>query len=751
MDDCWVAWEPPEWVAARGPSLCLESEHFCVRWGAGGSGSGQAAQSAPTLLHRLEECFARFCVPTSESFFVVPYTASSWSDDGLRRKLNVYIGTTGLDPYPQQGSAYAHQGTYVESPVEAVRHARANPQAKLHHSYLALHPSAASAHRTCCHELAHVLQMHTGGHLDTEYVGYQWEAHAEYCVHLHRPLEWAPHVPVFLRTCHLPIDCTRYDGEGEGSGRQYIVWPFYCFLDKRLGERTTHLLWHADREQRQQSGRSRDMLSALFDLLRQGGPATGGPASGATISFGALFGAFAMASLTMDWGWMPGQSAALLASADPLDELRFTPLRAARRAGEPDPCWQPDGSRPLKRCGFAAHRLRIDGEDEVRIVLRGSAGAGGHDLWLGVVGLHPSTGARHYPVSEPLAVRAADSGDGSGGSGTAVAAIQFVPLPGHEYLVSVCASPGAQDGEEAAYAPLAWGTDPSTLPTAQYTLQLQGCRPHAAAAATHPTAGGPLAVLPSASTVRVPTGLRRMRPVPKLSGGGASLTALDIRSGNPGEVNTVELVGGTLRARGRTVHGVSFSYRCVVGYSTDGASPGPYFELQLLDRAGIECGGGIPRPRAEGHEADAKDCACWHHRWGSAAGGSAGACEECADVDAAASTPRPPPPPQIVHVLYRSAEMPARPYSWDTATGGNPTNYCPPVRIVDKAPCVVEGGGGETTGGALRLQGDEQILRLVFFNGRRNMHLQGGGWVQGMPPEGCANLELELRLDERNE
>jgi hypothetical protein len=39
-------------------------------------------------------------------------------------------------------------------------------------------------------------------------------------------------VPVFLRTCHLPVDSTNYDGEGEGGGRQYIVWPLYAFLDK---------------------------------------------------------------------------------------------------------------------------------------------------------------------------------------------------------------------------------------------------------------------------------------------------------------------------------------------------------------------------------------------------------------------------------------------------------------------------------------------------------------------------------------
>ena len=59
----------------------------------------------------------------------------------------------------------------VEAPVEAVRHAAANPQAKLHHSFLALKPGAAESERTVVHELAHVLQMHTGGHVDSPLVG----------------------------------------------------------------------------------------------------------------------------------------------------------------------------------------------------------------------------------------------------------------------------------------------------------------------------------------------------------------------------------------------------------------------------------------------------------------------------------------------------------------------------------------------------------------------------------------------------
>ena len=233
--ELWVAWEPPPWVDARGPSRLLESAHFAVRWGSTGVSSTRAETAAPDLLLWLEQCWTAFCDPASPTFFVTPYTTAHWSDDGLRRKMNVYIADTGLDPHPNCGG-WAHQGTWTEADVAAVRHAASNPQGKLHHSYLALAPGAAEAERTVCHEFGHCLQMHTGGHLDAETVGYQWEAHAEYCVQLRRPYDpgWAPHVPIFLRTAHLPVDSTNYDGDDEGGGRQYIVWPLYAFLDKVL-------------------------------------------------------------------------------------------------------------------------------------------------------------------------------------------------------------------------------------------------------------------------------------------------------------------------------------------------------------------------------------------------------------------------------------------------------------------------------------------------------------------------------------
>ncbi len=228
--DRWAAWEPEEWVSARGAACSLQSEHFVVRWGEAGPSTARAYARAPSLLEHLERVWAVLCEPTSADFFCRPYSARGWCASGEPRKMNVYIGDTGLAPHP--GTGWAHQGTYVERGVEAVRHARANPEAKLHHSYLALAPGAAESDATVAHELAHCLQMHTGGHIDSDRVGYQWEAHAEYCTHL--VAERCPHLPAFLETSHLPVDATDAN-DAEGSGRQYIVWPFYAWLDRHLG------------------------------------------------------------------------------------------------------------------------------------------------------------------------------------------------------------------------------------------------------------------------------------------------------------------------------------------------------------------------------------------------------------------------------------------------------------------------------------------------------------------------------------
>ena len=732
-DELWIAWEPPAYIEARGPSLLDESAHFVVRWGADGPGTSRAAAAAPALLQWLERCWVLFCEPSSPDYFVTPYSTPGWSDDGLRRKLNVYIGQTGLHPHPHD-AGWAHQGTWVEEPVAEVRHASANPHARLHHSFLALKPGAAEAERTVVHELGHVLQMHTGGHIDSPLVGYQWEAHAEYCTHL-RDAQWAPHVKVFLRTAHLPLDCTNYDGEGEGGGRQYIVWPFYCFLDATFGRGTAHMLWHADRAQRQSGGGSSlDMISNLRRTILQPGHSPIARRSGADddasqaapSSLAELFGKFARASLTLDWACPsrgPSQAAALLESADPLDPMRFTPLGRATRPSlattvVDSPAavswWAPDGSRPLKRSGFACHRLLVSsgGGSEVVLTIFACPPIGGAspykdtppcDLLLGIVGFDGST--RH--VGTPDLVRARV------GSGAVVA--RFVPRAGvSTYLVSVCAAPRT----DADFIPLAWGTPPADLPTCAYMLGMCGCEPHTSGGVTtegqHPPSMPPLAAPRDSTLLAVPSGLAYWHPQLRLSGGGASSTGRDLRSGNPNEVNTVDLSAPWLAARGRTLVSVSLAFRYIVGFSGCEGSPGPAFEVQLVDQRRASA---LPTWAVRG---------CAHCVGGGGGGGGGGGCNECGTAEESADAPA--DAADAVHVLYRSPEAACTP-SWDAATGGSPTNYSPTVHVTRLA----------CRSGPFR--GTRQSLRLVFRNGRRNLHLTG---AEGAPP---CDLGLQLEFE----
>ena len=83
-------------------------------------------------------------------------------------------------------------------------------------------------------------------------------------------------------------------------------------------------------------------------------------------------------------------------------------------------------------------------------------------------------------------------------------------------------------------------------------------------------------------------------------------------------------------------------------------------------------------------------------------------------------------PPLATHVLYASPEFFATPYSYDAAAGGSPTSYSPPIAVAEPL--------------ALQLIGGLQRLQLRFRNGRRNLHLQGTAFPDGVP------VDLQLRL-----
>eukprot|EP00908_Phaeocystis_cordata_P009395 Transcript_20176.p2 GENE.Transcript_20176~~Transcript_20176.p2 ORF type:complete len:450 (-),score=126.81 Transcript_20176:25-1374(-) len=274
-------------------------------------------------------------------------------------------------------------------------------------------------------------------------------------------------------------------------------------------------------------------------------------------------------------------------------------------------------------------------------------------------------GAAGVGCSAPPAAR--------GGAGVLppAALVRFRARAGFVYLVAVSAAPA-----DAAFSPLKWGTEPSELPTLRYELELHGCSPsHRAAAAPAAMAAATAAPLPELGRdceLFVPTGLAALEPRERLGGGGASRTAHDLRSGNPGETNTVDLRHGAFRAaRGSVLRQVCFAYRYLVGYSANTQSPGPCFELRLLDFASMA-------PTAD---------------------------EE----------------PLASHVLYCSPEFFGVPYSYDRAMGGSPTSYSPPVDVA----LPLE----------LRLTGRAQRLVLLFRNGRRNLHLQGAAYPHGTPVE----------------
>lgn len=140
----FVAWEPPEWVAARGRSAAVESAHFTLRWCAS-SAPPLSPQEIAACLSWLEIAWARLCETYSPHFLAAPYDTPFWSRTGSQKwKMNCYVAS-GLSPHPCD-ACWAHQGTWAEERVESVRHANANLAAKVHRACVMVFVFCYSSH-----------------------------------------------------------------------------------------------------------------------------------------------------------------------------------------------------------------------------------------------------------------------------------------------------------------------------------------------------------------------------------------------------------------------------------------------------------------------------------------------------------------------------------------------------------------------------------------------------------------------------
>lgn len=548
------------------------------------------------------------------------------------------------------------------------------------------------------HEFTHCVQMHTGGHVDTPCVGWQWEAGAEYAVHLHRRGDacWAHNVGPFLASAHLPPGATRSADDG-CDGRQYIVWPFFSWVDTCFGDGGAHALWRADFAHRR---------------------STGAPSRPVTDTLPAVLGADALHDAAGDWGASVASAhfsrdasanAATRCAADALTPSRLGRLRRAATHAPESPAggafWAPEGAswaqRPLRQHGVLVYRVDIapprdaplgDGSFDapaVRVAAASSPGGCG-DLSVSLVAIDAGSRAE-------LARSSCRCDRGW------LLLPQVAAAPsGCAWLLSVTASPAQPQA-------VPWGVAPTTLRPYPFVLQFRGgVAPHAhslarvdAAPPPRPTSI-PSSLPPSAEcSVAVPTSLGACDWAHPDAGGACPTATPDLRSGCPGETNTVWFTAPIWppSTEACTLVGAEFGFRTVVGYSS---CPGSGPVVQLVMR--VEC------DDDDNDGSDGKKPGAWAPLLARLeAAAAAGGCG--------------------VVVLYSSPpHEESSPYVWD-APRGHATNYCPPVAAA--ARCCV------------RLQRGARVrLGLRFVNRARNVHVVGPNWPRCEPLDLCLVLRF---------
>jgi len=334
---------------------------------------------------------------------------------------------------------------------------------------------------------------------------------------------------------------------------------------------------------------------------------------------------------TARFGANAAADAAVRAACDVLATARLSRLRPSEDG------WRSDRAKPLKQHGVSVHRLTIPtgGVVEARVT-----GDGDSALTFALVALNASTGER-------VESEAAFAGQGAARLEMPTASLWYssaaaAGASGWALLLAVSAAPDEPQ-------PVPWGVEPSSLRTFFYTVKLFGCEPHPHSRAP----ADPLLLRPPQADVLLAcVGLPQDTPLTRSLVGdapsriaaasgvgsdvcmptgmdgwemcvqqpGASLTDVDLRSGEPG-CTTVAWLRSGLGGFGQEsrISRARFSFRYVVGYSGNLGSPGPRFELVAASLGDdLMQGDGTP----------------------------------------------------FVSVLYASPEFDARPYHYDTGAGG---------------------------------------------------------------------------------
>ncbi len=231
------------------------TEHFHFHWGTKRDGSG-AAWFAPGFRERTLLAFE-----DARDFYrdVLKAPLPGRGDERMSKrapevfgKTNVYITGTGL-PRHEEGFAFAALD-------------------------IIMHPAAlAPGSSVIPHEFAHCVQLASGGFRNSEFVGWFWENHAEWCTHQYFP----GHAPAFwawLERRHYELNSSRMN---YGSWMWLQVMSESQDLAGGLGPDFIFDLWESNRLD--EHGRSiEDPIQTCLRLLAER-PAVGSPAAAAEV------------------------------------------------------------------------------------------------------------------------------------------------------------------------------------------------------------------------------------------------------------------------------------------------------------------------------------------------------------------------------------------------------------------------------------------------------------------------------------